>query len=730
MRRAGAVACAPLADLAYEPFAQEEITRLEELHLGAVEQRIDADLATGRHADVVAELEALIGRHPLRERLRGQLMLALYRSGRQAEALETYQAARSALIEELGIEPSRRIRDLHQAILVQDSSLDLDPRADKARPGSGASGAFVGRERELAELVGALEDALAGRGRLVLVAGEPGIGKSRLTDELIGHARGRGARVLVGRCWEAGGAPAYWPWVQSLRSYVRETGREALQTQLGAGAAGLAQLLPELRELFPALPEPPMLESEGARFRLFDDASSFLRRAAEAQPLVLVLDDLHAADEPSLLLLRFLAREIADSPLLVVCAFRDVDPTLRDPLASALAQVAREPHTGQITLAGLHAPNVGEYIQLATGTEPSTTLVQAIHAETDGNPLFVVEVVRLLNAEHRIAEGGADVPIPAGVRAVIGQRLRQLSEPCRTLLVAASVMGREFGMDALARLGDVPRDTLLDLLDEAMAERVVGDVPGSPGRLRFGHALIRDTLYDELTGPRRLRLHQQAGEALEAVHAADLEPHLAELARHFFAAAPAGVADKAIAYARRAGDRAATQLAYEEAARHYEMALTLVHEPVERCELLLALGDTRARAGDMRASKDAFHEAAELAERHDLSEHLARAALGYGGRIIWEVSRDESRHAHRRGKRIDAHALTWPAPAIVGPSTLRQTFRISSQVPGDVGFSRRRPGGGDEHVVEAGARRLALLRRDAQPDRIIRLGVAIGLTVG
>jgi DNA-binding SARP family transcriptional activator len=652
----------PLADLAYEPFAQAEIARLEELHLGAVEQRIDADLATGRHADVVAELEALIGRHPLRESLRGQLMLALYRSGRQAEALETYQAARSALIEELGIEPSRRIRELHQAILVQDPSLDLDPRAHRAPSGrsAGADGAkalarlepaeqgratgvFVGREGELAELVRALEDALAGRGRLVLVAGEPGIGKSRLTDELIGQARMRGARVLVGRCWEAGGAPAYWPWVQSLRSYVRETEPEALQSQLGVGAADLAQLLPELRELFPALPEPAVVESEGARFRLFEAASSFLRRAAEARPLVLVLDDLHAADEPSLLLLRFLAREIADSPLLVVCAFRDVDPALRDPLTSALAQLAREPQTGQITLAGLHEPDVAEYIQLATGTEAATTVVQAIHTETDGNPLFVVEVVRLLDAERRIAEGDADVPIPPGVRAVIGQRLRQLSEPCRNLLAAASVIGREFGLDALARLGDVPRDPLLDLLDEAMAERIVGDVPGSPGRLRFGHALIRDTLYDELTPARRLRLHQQAGEALEAVYAADLEPHFAELARHFFAAAPAGAADQAIAYARRAGDRAAHQLAYEEAARHYEMALTLVDEPMARCELLLGLGDARARAGDMRASKDVFHEAAELAERHDLPEHLARAALGYGGRIFWEVSRDDDR---------------------------------------------------------------------------------------
>ena len=631
----------PLADVAYEPFAQEEIARLEELRLGAIEQRIDADLASGRHDDVIAELERLIGRHPLRERFRGQLMLGLYRSGRQAEALEAYQATRTALIDELGIEPGRPIRALNQAILVQDPSLELVPER-AARTRSGTGGVFVGRERELSALVAALDDAMAGRGRIVLLAGEPGIGKSRLTDELIGEARARGARTLVGRCWEAGGAPAYWPWVQSLRSHVRETEGATLRSQLGAGAADLAQLLPELRELAPP-PDPQAAESDGARFRLFEAVSAFLRRAAEAGPLVLVLDDLHAADEPSLLLLRFLAREIADSPLLVLCAYRDVDPALQDPLTSALAQLVREPCTDQVTLTGLDEPAVTQFIELTTGSEPTTSLVRAIHGETDGNPLFVVEVVRLLDAEQRIAEGGADVPIPPGVRAVIGQRLGQLSEPCRDLLVGASVLGREFGLDALGRLGSVAGDGLLDLLDEAMTERIVGDVPGSPGRLRFGHALIRDTLYDELTGARRLRLHRRAGEALELVYAADPDPHLAELARHFVAAAPAGGAEKALAYARRAGDRAARQLAYEEAARHYETALTLAGEPLVRCELLLALGESHARAGDMSASKRAFHEAAELAESHELPEQLARAALGYGGRIIWEVSRDDPR---------------------------------------------------------------------------------------
>jgi predicted ATPase len=474
-----------------------------------------------------------------------------------------------------------------------------------------------------------------------LVAGEPGIGKSRLAEELIAEARARGARVLVGRCWEAGGAPAYWPWVQSVRAYVRGTEPDALRSQVGAGAADLAHLLPELRELFPDIPKAAPPESEAARFRLFEVVASLLRTVARVKPLVLVLDDVHVADEPSLLLLRFVARQIVDAPLLVVCAYRDVDPTLRDPLTSAVAALVREPHTCQIVLGGLTEPDVADYIDRATHTEPSSQLVAAIRAQTDGNPLYVVELVQLLTAEGGIDHPDAQLKIPLGVRAVIGQRIGRLSPRCRSLLAAASVIGREFGLDALTQLSGLSRDDVLDVLDEALAERVLGEAPGLPGRLRFGHALIRDTIYDELTATRKLRLHRRAGEALEALYAADLEPRLAELAQHFVAAASGGAADKALEYARRAGDRAARQLAYEEATRLYRTALGLVDEPTARCEVVLALGDVQARAGDSADSRQALREAAEIAERLRLSEHLARAALGYGGRILWHKTRDD-----------------------------------------------------------------------------------------
>jgi DNA-binding SARP family transcriptional activator len=634
----------PLGEFAYDGFARLEIARLEELRLACLEERIEADLALGRHSDLVGELEGLVAEHPLRERLRAQLMLALYRSGRQAEALESYQDARQVLVGELGIQPGKSLRELEKAILQQDPSVDLGPAEVEAIVGTeGSKGIFVGREPELAELGAGLDAAIAGQGHLFLLVGEPGIGKSRLADEVMDQARVRGARVLVGRCWEAGGAPAYWPWVQSLRTYVQETEPEALRAQLGAGAADVAQIVPELRERFPELPE-SSLEGEGARFRLFDSTARFLKNAAAACPFVLVLDDLHAADEPSLLLLRFLAGELAGSRILVVGTYRDVDPTIRDPLAGTVAELVREKATRRIELRGLTESDVGRYIELSGSATPPSELVSTIYTETEGNPLFVGEVVRLLAPEGRLSD--VDVPalwklgIPQGVREVIGRRLARLSEDCKRVLVLASVLGRDFRLDALEGLSQVVADELVELLDEAVRERLLTSVPDARGRLRFAHALIRETLYDQLTTPRRVQLHRSAGHALEVLYAQDPEPQLAELAHHFFEAAPGGDVDKALEYAQRAGARALKLLAYEEAARLYALALQALElkqsaDPVIRCELLLSLGDALARAGSTPEAKKTILAAADLARASGLREHLGRAALGYEGRFPW-----------------------------------------------------------------------------------------------
>jgi len=290
---------APLSDFTYERFAQEEIARLDELYVSALEDRIEADLALGRQAELVPELESLVARHPVRERLRGQLMLALYRSGRQAEALSAYRDARRTLLGELGIEPGRALQELERAILAQEAALDASPArpAPKVVPGRRAASPVVGRDDELTLLEAGLADALAGRGRLFVVAGAAGSGKTRLGDEVASRAKAGGARILWGRGWHGGGAPPFWPWIQALR----DAGR--------------------------TFPEPAS-DDDGARFRAFEAVTEMLREEAARQPLLLVFDDLQAADPGSVLLIEFLASELPEMAVLVLALGREETPRL------------------------------------------------------------------------------------------------------------------------------------------------------------------------------------------------------------------------------------------------------------------------------------------------------------------------------------------------------------------------------------------------------------------
>lgn len=506
---------------------------------------------------------------------------------------------------------------------------------------------MVGREPELVELQAALDTALSGHGRLVLLAGEAGIGKSRLTDEIAKEARERGARVLFGRCWEAGGAPPYWPWVQVCRTYLQDQDEGAIQSLVGTNAPHLAQMLPELQDAFKDLAVPTGLDPESARFRLFEAATSFLGAAARRAPLVLILEDLHAADEPSLLLLQFLAREIADLQIFIVATYRDTE--LRQGLSSGLAELARLPVTQRHHLSGLSEPDVATLIESATGIRPRAEVVESIYADTEGNPLFVVECARLLAAEGSL--GAAPGPpviikIPDTVREVIRRRLSHLTDECRELLAMASVLGRDFSIDPLLWLNGWSSEQVMQLLDEAVQAQVATEVTGTLDTFRFAHALIRDTLYDEIPPTRRAGLHSRVGDALERLYGDSTERPVAELAHHFFFAARAGRADKSLQYLWKAADLAASRLAYEEAARQYEMALQVLElkrppDEVAKCEVLIRLGDALARAGNAGGAKDAFLRGAEIARRRGFSEELARAALGYGGRFVWEAGRGD-----------------------------------------------------------------------------------------
>jgi eukaryotic-like serine/threonine-protein kinase len=512
-----------------------------------------------------------------------------------------------------------------------------------------ADGVFVGREREIKELRGSLENALAGAGGLLLLAGEAGIGKTRTAEELCTYGRLRGAQVLVGRCYEGEGAPSYWPWLQALRVYVQERSTAELIDQMGAGAADIAQIVPEIRERIPDLPAPPALDPDQARFRLFDSIAAFLRNAGRRQPLVLVLDDLHWADESSLLMLQFLSRELPEMRVFVIGTYRDLEIDRQHPLTHTLAQLSRERGSERVHLGGLVRDDVGRFVQMTAGIVPPSALVSAVYRETEGNPFFVSEVVRLLVASGEMERAGADASwtpsIPQSVREVVGRRLGRLSEECNRILTVASIVGREFTLAALERLTDLSDDALLDVLEEALGARVVGEEPGQEiGRFRFSHALIRETLYDGLTKTRRVRLHRQIADVLEDIYSQTRDLHAAELAYHFFEAHDL---DKAVDYARRSGERAIALLAYEDAVAQFQRALLALNmRPTQDtmlcCEVYLSLGDAQLKSGDIPAMRSSFEAAGDLAAQLNAPQQLARAALGLGSGEDDFIGRDET----------------------------------------------------------------------------------------
>ena len=647
----------PLAEIADHEAARSTITQLTETYLGAVEGRFEALLALGRHADALPGLEAFTAEHPLREEPRALQMLALYRAGRAAESLGAHRTFRALLQEELGIDPSRRLDDLQQRILENDATLAAPtlaplPEADDevrsrvadavlpSAAGSDAAGprtalpaargqvgqtVIVGRARELAHIDAQLEALTTSHaGSLLLVSGEPGIGKSTLLEKLEGEARRRGVSVHAGRSPAATGAPAFWPWLQVVESLAAGLDDDTLRRACAGPARPVTQLSASIAERTGQAAPVTGDNPQTMRFLLYEAVSTFLRQAPEDRPVVITLDDLQWADLPSLELLSYLTPGLATQPMLLVAAYRNLPTEHTEELDATLATVSREDVAHELALGGISQTDVADLMDALVGevADPDARepLVALLHERTGGNPFFVRQLARLLLEDQQHAAADAhdrpaidvlSAPAPPGVRHVVARRLAALPDTAQDLLAAAAVVGRDFDLRVAARAAGLSMSDALDAFDEASRHGLVETCPDSSPGHRFVHALVQEVAVDALPPGRAARLHASVADELQ--HDGSASPD--ELARHLWAARDL-VGAAAVPALVSAAEAASAVFALEQAEMHLRHALHLVRtdpdaDPSTELSLLLSLfrllvtgrgwGDTQVRAVADRA---------------------------------------------------------------------------------------------------------------------------------
>jgi tetratricopeptide (TPR) repeat protein len=534
----------------------------------------------------------------------------------------------TAAFSELGALP---LKGLPEAVSACGIAWEPRPEPLVPLPALDVGRIFVGREDDLGRLRQRWKESAAGELRVAFLGGEPGVGKTRLAAELAGQVYAEGATVLVGRCDEDVNVP-YQPFVEALRHVVDHT--KALF--LGRYGGELVRLVPEVAEF--DLPPPMHSDPDTQRYRLFDAVASWLNSLSAHSPVLLVLDDLQWATKPTLLMLRHLLRSRVES-LLVLGVYRDTE--VGQALAGLLADLRRQEGTEQHSLTGLDPSAVARFLAEAAGHEmddEGLALARAIHDETEGNPFFVVEILRHLAEvgaiERRDGRWGSagELVIPEGVRQVVGQRLTRLSEDANRALRVAAVMGTDFEPGVVQRVADLDEETVLCVLEESIGARLVIEAPPT---YRFAHELVRSTLYEGLTAARRVALHRGVAEALLALR--DVDDQLPALAHHWARASD----PRAVDFAARAGDRAVTLLAHDEAVAYYRQALELLPEapPDEgrRLQLLISLGEALRRAGDP-AHKQTLLEAGRMAQERGDAEALAAAALANSRRGLWSAA--------------------------------------------------------------------------------------------
>ena len=498
---------------------------------------------------------------------------------------------------------------------------------------------FVGRSEALGVIDDALAQAVADTRTTLMISGEPGIGKTRIAELACTRARKSGFSVHLSQCAEVEGAPAYWPWIQLLRSILAEVPVDDLPASLGQGAPELARLVPELAQRLPQLDEAPSSDPGPARFLLFDAVSSLIRLAASTRPLLLMIDDLHKADRSSLMLLRDVTLQLANTAVAVLATHREAELALDPVRAGLIADLARAEGARRIQLAGLRAKEVAAFVEVHTGRTPSEEVRSDLHARTNGNPFFLHQVIQVLESEGRAFAVEHESPLrfrlPRHAQDAITRQIASLPDEVTSTLEVASVIGREFSCKCLSRVVSSSFEAIQGFLDTARVAGLVVEDEQVQLQFRFAHVLLRDAIYESIAPTRRAGLHLEVGVVLLRLQEEEGQPaDLANVSHHFFEGARGENLSQAIDIALRAGRWACDHFAFEEAATSFARALELCHrneggEHPQRCEILLALGDAHTWAGHRDDARECFKAVARLAKSKGLPEAIAAAALRF-----------------------------------------------------------------------------------------------------
>ena len=545
-----------------------------------------------------------------------------------------------------------RMKDFPQRWRLYEVLWRTDETNVDAAPAPAERTPFVGRTAEAAALRLHLDRAAAGCGGLIMIGGEPGVGKTRLADELLREARQRGMTALTGRCYEMEGAPPYFPFVEILQAAMRIFPAPALRAVMGDCAPEVAKLIPEVRRTLSDIPEPLELPLEQERHYMFNGMREFVRRAGLVQPMLLVFDDLHWADDSTLLLLQHIAHGLPEMPVLIIGTYRDVEIEPGRPLTRALEALVRQRLAHKITLRRFASADVAAMLHGISGREPPSALAEVIYSDTEGNPFFVEEVFRHLAEEGKLFDSDGRwrsdlqvnrLEVPDSIRLVIGRRLQRVTEDCRRVLTIAAIIGREFSFALLEISSDLSEEALLDAIDQAeRAQLITSATEGPEDRFAFVHELIRQTLLSDVSVPRKQRLHLEVAEAMERLSGPAVVERASDLTYHLYQAGNAADPRKTARYLALAGERALGAVALEEALRLYDSALAL-HTPAdrrERADLLFKRALTVRGLGDLEEALANWREA--LAGYEQLGDREAAShACAIACQQLWWSSRFE-----------------------------------------------------------------------------------------